>query len=428
MENKTRQNTGGALYVYDRICSKESKRRELYTQYGVRRYSTVEKNTAGRPNTAKANENRRTMNTIRPEARRPMNDGRTVEFRRPPRASGGAQSRAEAANYAAYGKNTGCRPNYKSAETHRSKPNAHAYTYRPGRPTGGAEAVHERPFKLLIDQLVDMFESVSERGARDEMLAKRQAIARKKLSEHRHTILTAILLLLVAAAFVFVVYKQFFVISAIGVDGAELYASDAVIAASGIRDGDNLYSFSVTDAESSITFKCPYIKSAEISRTVPNTVAIAVEEDTAAYVAEIYGDRLLLSAGLRVLGYADEAEELPELKLPEVSYSVAGRVITFADRTDERYVREVLGVIGSSAYFANGGLDKIDLSNEYAITMNVSGKYILKLGGEDDFALKLRMAEKTMSDTKFDKNTPAYIDLTKVGEASVRYDHKLSFD
>ncbi len=316
------------------------------------------------------------------------------------------------------------------ADSNRQKQSAHAYTYRPGRAEYGAEVVSERPFKLIIDRIVNLFESVEERGRRDEMLAKRQAIARKKFYEHRHAIFTAILLVLVALAFVFLVYKLFFVVSDINVNGAVAYTGERIIAASGVHNGDNLYSFVASDAESQITFHCPYIKTAEISRTVPNTVSITVTEDTAMYVANIYGERILLSAGLRVLGPADGVKDngLCELILPSVTYSVAGRVIEFKNAGDERYVRDVLSAISASSYSEKGEVDLIDLSNEYDITLNVAGKYIFKIGSEDECARKLLMAESTMEHQNFDKNTPAYIDLTRIGEASVRYDHKLSFD
>ena len=281
--------------------------------------------------------------------------------------------------------------------------------------------------RLFIDKIVNFFESVEERGRRDELSAKRQAIARKKLYEHRHAIGTALLVLLILAAFVFVVYKTFFVISDIEAVGMTTYTESSVIEASGIREGDNLYSFSTSDAENNITFHCPYIKSADITRTMPNSVSVAVTEDTAAYVCEIWGERVILSAGLRVLCYADTEQTagLTELLLPPIDYSVAGRVITFEDTRNERYVRDVLAAIAADSYFGESGIDRIDLRNAGDIRITAEGKYILKLGSDEECARKLRMAEKTLTDVSFDSTKPATIDLTKIGEASVRYDPKL---
>ena len=80
-----------------------------------------------------------------------------------------------------------------------------------------------------------------------------------------------LLVLLILATFVFVVYKTFFVISDIEASGMTMYTESDVIEASGIQEGDNLYSFSTADAENNITFHCPYIKNADITRTMPGS-------------------------------------------------------------------------------------------------------------------------------------------------------------
>ena len=443
MENRTQRRENEVLYVYDRICPKESKKRELYKQYGVRRSAAEKGNARGgsvhtrtRGGTARVDERGRYGGAPRPNpagmsvphgsagANRPRRTGSGRNAERPyaertarPSANAGYASRERVS-----------RPSYKSASTsQRRGDTSHVYTYRPESPSRRGETVTARPLKLLLEKVVNLFESVEERGRRDEITAKRQAIARKKLYEYRHTIGTALLVLLILAAFVFLVYKLFFVISDIDASGATMYTENGVIAASGILEGDNLYSFTASDAEERITFHCPYIKSAEISRTLPNTVTITVEEDAAMYVAEIYGERVILSAGLRVLGYADDgaSAELTELVLPPVDYSVAGRVITFADERNDRYIREVLSTVSSDSFLEMSDVDRIDLTYANDIKMSISGKYIFKLGSDADCSLKLRMAEKTLTNSSFDRTKPATIDLSKVGEASVRYDPKL---
>ncbi len=447
MENRTRRNDNQVLYVYDRICPKDSKKRELYKQYGVKRNRTAAGNATANPNRA----NRGDMGNqtgMPPRDRRdgaprqnphrsrgadaPFSDTRLFD-KMPGKNAGNpydgrrAEQRSAGAGNPRYGERV--RPNYKSASTDRGRraEQSHAYTYRPGSPSRGGETVAARPMRLFIDKIVNFFETVEERGRRDELSAKRQAIARKKLYEHRHAIGTALLVLLILAAFIFLVYRTFFVISDIEAAGMTLYSDSSVIAASGINAGDNLYSFNPVDVENKITFHCPYIKNAEITRTMPDSVAIAVTEDTAKYVCDIWGERVILSEGLRVLGYAnsDSADGLIELLLPPIEYSVAGRVVVFEDARNERYIRNVLTAIDGDEYFGSSDIGKIDLRNAGDIRITAGGKYILKLGSDAECARKLRMAEKTLSDVSFDNTKPATIDLSKSGEASVRYDPKL---
>lgn len=377
------------LYVYDRVCPKKSKKRQINRTYGPE-YS------------------------------------RSEMRNNPNRVYGKAFAESQRRRAEAYAKASGARRVNAKNSSRRGAP---SYSYRPGK-AGGGEAVREKPLKLLLEGIINLFESIEERGRADERIAKQRAIARKKLSEYRHAIITAIILVLISVLFVAFVYNTFFVIKNVSAEGSEIYSSEKIAESAGFDLGDTLYSFRSSDAEGEITFRCPYIKSADVRRTVPNSVSITVEDDTAVYIAKIWDDYLVLSAGLRVLDVFDDGEEceLVELVLPPVDYSVAGRVIEFADQRDERFIREILLEVAESSLGTSGMVDKIDLSNEYDITIQSCGKYLMKLGDETDCDLKLRMAYKTVTDEQFDASAPAKIDLSEVGEASVRYDLQLTFE
>lgn len=380
MDRQAGKQRGDVLYIYDRVCPKNVKRRQINRAYNT-------------------NQTKRSANT----AERPFGTDFAYQQRQRARAN-----------------------------PHKRR-SSRAYQYRPNSYGGSSysgEAVKTRPLKLIMDKIVNLFESIEERGRRDEAIAKQRAIARKKFSEYRRVIRTALLLLAITALFVLLVYKLFFVIETVDVSGSEVYTNEEILASAGFEVGDNLFSFAADDAENTITFLCPYIASAEVDRTVPQSVAITLTDDSAAYFANIWGDTVKLSAGLRVLEVVDEGdtEGLIELVLPPVKYSVAGRVIEFSDKRDDRYIRAVLDEVASSALAGAGMVDAVDLSDEYDITLESCGRYLLKIGGEDDCDLKLRMAYKTMTAKDFDTLLPARIDLTEVGKAIIKPDAGLSLD
>ncbi len=393
------------MYIYDRICSKDSKSRQILREYGTCASHDVHAGTQKKAGGAE----------------RPFGKA----FAESQRARAEAYLRANPERKRTYAS--------QSAEktVGYTDDAGNEYIYRPGRVYGG-EAVKQMPLRLFLEQIVSMFESIEAKGKRDEDDAKEQAIARKRSTENRHALFTALILLVVSALFVAFVYSVFFVISDVDVSGSEIYSESEVIAAAGFEIGDNLYSFQAGQAAEGITFLCPYIKSVQISRTVPNSVAIVVEDDTAVYYANIYGDIVEMSAGLRVLSVTDEggarAAGLTKLVLPAIKYSVAGRTITFTDERDERYIKSVLSSVSKSSLGMEGRITKIDLSDKYGITINCDGKYILRVGTETDCDLKLRMAYKTIGNTAFDREVPATIDISEVGEASVRYDIRLVVD
>lgn len=116
------------------------------------------------------------------------------------------------------------------------------------------------------------------------------------------------------------------------------------------------------------------------------------------YFADIWGDYLILSPSLRVLGKTDRGQArengFVELVLPAVSSSVTGKNISFVSARDERFIRNILSEVSSSELFASGMLDKVDLSDEYAVTAQAEGKYLLKFGNESDSDLKLKWRTK----------------------------------
>ena len=395
------------LYVYDRICRKDSKTRQILQEYGP--------DVTASPDVQPNQRSERPFGKAFAESQRKRAEDYLRE--NPERRSTASKS--------AWSEET--------ESTTYTDAAGNEYIYRPAGITAGGAIARDRSFKVMVEQfVVHMFESIDSRRKNEEDLAKRQAIAHKKFTEHRHAIITALLLLLVTVLFLGFVYFAFFVIADVSVEGSELYTSEEVIGAAGFEVGDNLYSFHAGEAEELILFYCPQIRSAQISRTIPNAVDIVLTDDTPVYYVNIYGDYAVLSSGLRVLGFTDaetaEADGLTELILPAVKESVAGRVVSFTEERSLRYVRSVLSAAETSSLYTEGRINRIDVSDEYNVKIVCDSMYILQLGSEKESDLKLRMAYKTISDNGFDRQIPANIDLTEVGEASVRYDMRLKID
>ena len=158
-------------------------------------------------------------------------------------------------------------------------------------------------------------------------------------------------------------------------------------------------------------------------------MTIVTENDEMRYYTDIYGETVALSAGLRVLGAVDPdaaAAGAIRLYLPAVEKAVAGRVLVFRDSKKERTIRELLAETEKSVLSERIGM--IDIRDEANIQMNCDGTYRLTFGTVKDAGLKLRMANKTISDGLFETGMLAKIDLSVTGVASVQYDLRLDLD
>lgn len=299
-----------------------------------------------------------------------------------------------------------------------------------GRPVGvGAAAIameeQRNPVKDMFQRGVTAFESLREKYRGSEEFARRKASFARKWSRYRHVFLTLLAIVAILALFVMAIYRLVFVVRSIDVRSAGIYGDSEIVEASGIKEGTLLYSFSTSSAEADITFRCPYIKSASVNRTIPDKIEVVVDEDEAAYVANIWGDWAVLSKNLRVLDVSDDFPEgrgLVLLTLPQVKYSVAGRAMEFYDPKDERYVREVLRSLDSSSMSGGEKVRALYLSDRYNITMDYSDLYRVEFGDDADMSMKLEMCYAALSSGKLTPGVSARIVIEDPETASVRYD------
>jgi len=289
--------------------------------------------------------------------------------------------------------------------------------------TGGAAVKKRR--KILLEGIVNLFETIEERWQRDVDTAKKQALLHKKFQEHKRGLLLALVIMLIFGVCCTAIYELLFVVRTVEVSGTTAYGSSEVVAASGLSEEVNLYDFRAKEITDRITFHCPYIRSAELSRQLPTTVSLVLEDDEVRYCANIFGEIVALSPGLRVLGTLtqEEAANTILLRLPGITEAVAGRTVTFADQRNERYIRQVLEEVAASRL--EGRISYMDLRNEHDLYLYCDGMYELQLGNSADLKMKLRMADTAIADAMFPQNTPARVDLSVVSEASVRADLRL---
>ena len=237
-----------------------------------------------------------------------------------------------------------------------------------------------------------------------------------------------VLLILIAA--LVAVYWFLFRVKTVETVPSAHYSAEEIVEAAAIPDGIHLYSFSSRDVEKRIKSRCPYVRSIEITRTVPDTISIRVTEDAAVFSTTIFSETWALSADLRPLERITDADaaggDLLLLRLPEVAVAVAGEPIEFVKGEGAAYVYDVLAAVSASGLFSR--LDRVDLADRSALVMIADGLYRLEFGSVADCAVKLQIAEAVLRDELFDNGTRARLDLSKTSETSVIVDPQISLD
>ncbi len=89
----------------------------------------------------------------------------------------------------------------------------------------------------------------------------------------------------------------FFRVRHIEVRGGSYYTADEIIAAAGTEVGDNLLIVSRGDIAGNIMAQCPYVASVRVTRQLPDTVIIHIDEYDATYaVRDGEGEYYLITA------------------------------------------------------------------------------------------------------------------------------------
>lgn len=170
----------------------------------------------------------------------------------------------------------------------------------------------------------------------DEFLRKRKA-RQRKIRRRRIKIFLVLLLLLAVGAGVILSLTVFFKIESISASGSSKYSAEEIIAASGIKKGDNLFVSSVNDEK--LKRKLPYIEKITVKRSLPATFTIKVT-DAEEYVCYLSGNKYYpVSRSGRVLSKTDEKPEgIPEISAGGLTLKV-GQKACLCQGKNRKYIK-----------------------------------------------------------------------------------------
>ena len=187
----------------------------------------------------------------------------------------------------------------------------------PRRSTSGTTRKQEKksPVQNLLSAVVsrrrmDPEEKARLRRKQEEAREKRKAalgnapvvIYTQPQSFNRDRLILELISVMAVVAALILGMSVFFKVKTITVAGAETYSTWAVQEASGIKEGDNLLTFSKTRARAKILANMAYVDSVRIGIKLPDTVIIYVEELDVAYAIKSGdGDWWLINSSGKVV-------------------------------------------------------------------------------------------------------------------------------
>ena len=210
----------------------------------------------------------------------------------------------------------------------------------------------------------------------------------------------------------------FFKVEHFEISGVEQYTAWDIREASGLKEGDNLMTFSRPGAAARILEKLPYVSNVRIGIRLPNTVLIQITEVEVTYSVKAQDDSWwLISSGGRVVGQA-EGEEFQKhtqilgvhLLNPQVgmngtahengqpSVDADGNTLPVVDTAARRLslvleiaqLMERNGLIGLAA--------SVDVNDVHNMQMWIGQQYQVKLGDGENLSEKIASLKSAMAE------------------------------
>lgn len=196
-----------------------------------------------------------------------------------------------------------------------------------------------------------------------------------------------------AAIFVLLSLTVLFHIEEINVEGDSRYSAEEIIEASKVKTGDNLWRTSVSQVSGDVSTSLPYIGSVRLSRKIPATLTLVVEETKPEYAVKSGKKYILVNAFDKILETgvkkASKVIIIEGIKLTDVqegakliaeapeNYETAKSVIACAKENDIK-------------------LTRINVSDQNNISAVCSLKIRLDIGSATQLSEKMKMANEVI--------------------------------
>ncbi|MDD3164372.1 MAG: FtsQ-type POTRA domain-containing protein [Oscillospiraceae bacterium] len=228
-----------------------------------------------------------------------------------------------------------------------------------------------------------------------------------------------ITMLAVILAVLFCVFL-FFRIETIAVSGSTHYTDEEIVSASGLSVGDNLMLMNKSAAASDMMAWLPYVQRVKISRKLPGTAVITVQECNAVAAAQDEsGAWWLLGADCKLLEQIDAANAEQYMALTGVTLT-APVIGCIAQATQEDAIGAAATMLTAMEQYALlDVITGVDLTKLYAVEIWYGKRFEIKLGSTDNLAYKIQYLQAVLKN--LNENQSGVIDLTFENDAVARF-------
>ncbi|MBQ8203456.1 MAG: FtsQ-type POTRA domain-containing protein [Clostridia bacterium] len=233
------------------------------------------------------------------------------------------------------------------------------------------------------------------------------ALERRKKRRKRRLIAGFVVFLITALSVAAVLsVTVLFPVKTVKATGSKLYTEEQIVKSSGISEENNLFTLSAQAVTENLVRNLPYIDSVELKREIPDKITIVVKD--ASEYACFFADDVyyVISKGGRVINAYTEQPENTFLIVGCTAKCKVGQMIEFDGEDNKELVFSIAENLDNKNVFIN----KINVSDEYNITLTVEGRFNVILGSKINADKKIAQLSSMIE--SMEKDATGRIDLS----------------
>lgn len=227
-----------------------------------------------------------------------------------------------------------------------------------------------------------------------------------------------IVALIVLTAGITICYTFLFNVSKIKVSGeSDTYTAEEIVAASGIKEGDNLLRLGISESEKNILDRLLWVETATVKRDFPTSVEIYVTKCVPAFYVSSGNQTLLVSRRGKILENTGAAgDDYPIIYGYDPAVTEKGKVIASVNERKDEAFSELMKSLSDDN---SAVISTVDMSDEFSIIVNYKNGMIFRMGGWTDVEYKLSLADSVMQDESV-KGKKGYLTMIGTNQCSFR--------
>lgn len=220
------------------------------------------------------------------------------------------------------------------------------------------------------------------------VISKSRPAKRKKFRGGNYVLYYVLALIVIAVVLIILANTVLFKCSQIEVSGNDKYTADEIVRISGLQTGENLLHINVSAARDNIVNSLAYIDDAQVKKSFPTKINIAVTEAEKQYCIVENGVTAAISRKGKIIEHCG-AGELPVVKGFEAETTEVGKWLKSKAEGKTEIPAEIFETADKTGL---KNITEIDISDKFSVKVEVENRVILNLGPAEELESKLRVA------------------------------------